>query len=91
MQFPGDPASKSTTINWKEGKGPKNPDQDVEDKTFFTWFTDNSDPSGDEIAEVPRICSVLSQLISHNFVQLHCMVYLAMFNIYLLYVDILGI
>ena len=60
----GDPASQSTPINWKEGfdltakaaqraaaaKGARK--RALENITFFTWFTDNGDPSMDEIAEV---------------------------------------
>lgn len=57
----GDPASKSTKIEWKSGmditakilqngnnrkrkRGPR--------RSFFQWFQDNTDPSGDDIAEV---------------------------------------
>lgn len=64
----GDPASQSTPIQWKEGmdlaakfaqraaaaqenaKSRKRPHQ--QQRTFFTWFCDNGDPSDDEIAEV---------------------------------------
>lgn len=64
----GDPASQSTPIQWKEGmdlaakfaqrqaaaqesaKGRKRLLQ--QQRTFFTWFCDNGDPSDDEIAEV---------------------------------------
>merc|ERR1712150_266760 len=62
----GDPASQSTTINWKEGvnlaakaalkaqnaaqrTGQKRP---LENRTFFSWFTDNTDPASDDVAEV---------------------------------------
>lgn len=62
----GDPASQSTTINWKEGfnlaakaaqraanaaqrTGQKRP---LENRTFFSWFCDNTDPSSDDVAEV---------------------------------------
>lgn len=62
----GDPASTSTPIQWKEGfdltakaaqraaaaKGGASRKRAVENLTFFTWFTDNGDPSMDEIAEV---------------------------------------
>jgi len=56
----GDPASQSTPIKWKEGmdltaknkeenKGKKRP---RETRTYFNWFSDNGDPSADDIAEV---------------------------------------
>lgn len=58
----GDPASQSTQLRWKEGndltkkskekgngKGRK---RNIEQKTFFNWFTDHGDPSADDIAEV---------------------------------------
>lgn len=58
----GDPASKSTPINWKEGmdltqrqqaqaakNSRKRPHQP---RTFFSWFTDHGDASADDIAEV---------------------------------------
>lgn len=55
----GDPASESTPIRWKEGKKLPKPSKDlksrkrtVEQKSFFKWFTDNGDPSYDDIAEV---------------------------------------
>jgi template-activating factor I len=60
--FPGDPASQSTPIRWKEGNDltKKGKDKNVgkgrkramEQKTFFNWFTDHGDPSADDIAEV---------------------------------------
>ncbi|XP_037948280.1 protein SET [Teleopsis dalmanni] len=56
------PSSTSTTITWKEGKNllkhllskPFNnkKKRNSEYKTFFDWFTDNSDPVNDEIAEL---------------------------------------
>ncbi|KAH9512936.1 hypothetical protein Btru_037106 [Bulinus truncatus] len=57
----GEPQSKSTEINWKEGKdltkqntsesnGRKRKMEPI--LSFFTWFTNNSDPNADEIAEV---------------------------------------
>ena len=61
----GDPASTSTTIQWKEGqdlaakaaqkaaanaKGGRK--RAHESRTFFTWFCDNSEPAADDIAEV---------------------------------------
>lgn len=58
------PSSVSTTIQWKEGKNllktlltkPFNNKnkrkRNLEYKTFFDWFTDNSDPVNDEIAEL---------------------------------------
>jgi len=62
----GDPASQSTPIRWKEGfdlaakaaqraaaaaarSGRKRP---LENRTFFSWFCDNGDPSADDVAEV---------------------------------------
>ncbi|XP_071449215.1 protein SET isoform X1 [Hetaerina americana] len=58
----GNPASQSTPIRWKEGndltKKPKDRNSNkgrkraVEQKTFFSWFTDHGDPSADDIAEV---------------------------------------
>jgi len=62
----GDPVSQSTKIRWKEGfdlaakaaqkaaaaaakSGRKRP---LENRTFFSWFCDNSDPSTDDVAEV---------------------------------------
>merc|ERR1712038_817345 len=62
----GDPASQSTPIQWKEGfdlaakasqraaaaaarSGRKRP---LENRTFFSWFCDNGDPSADDVAEV---------------------------------------
>lgn len=57
------PVSKSTTIDWKEGKDLRksNKQQQAQNnrrkrpfeyKTFFDWFSDNSDPVNDEIAEL---------------------------------------
>jgi hypothetical protein len=60
----GDPSSTSTEIKWKEGfnltakaaqraalaKGSRK--RRLEHRTFFTWFCDNQDPSGDDIGEV---------------------------------------
>ncbi|KAL5278110.1 SET family protein [Megaselia abdita] len=58
------PHSKSTPIKWKEGHNllkqllsrPSNTRKrrNLEFKTFFDWFTDNSDPINDEIAELIR-------------------------------------
>lgn len=55
----GDPASQSTPIRWKEGqelpkktKDQKSRKRSLEQKSFFKWFTDNGDPSYDDIAEV---------------------------------------
>lgn len=58
------PSSQSTTILWKEGKNllkqllakPFNnkKKRNLEFKTFFHWFTDNSDPVNDEIAELVK-------------------------------------
>jgi len=61
----GDPTSNSTEIKWKEGydliskasqraavanKGSRK--RQLENRTFFTWFCDNLDPSADDVAEV---------------------------------------
>jgi len=56
------PSSTSTSIQWKEGKNllkqllskPYNnkKKRNMEFKTFFDWFTDNTDPVNDEIAEL---------------------------------------
>ncbi|TRY63026.1 hypothetical protein TCAL_05568, partial [Tigriopus californicus] len=60
----GDPASISTLIQWKEGqdlvakaamkaaasKGGRK--RVLENRTFFTWFNDNTEPSADDVAEV---------------------------------------
>lgn len=61
------PVSKSTTILWKEGKDLRKSQykqqqqqqqqsnrrkRPLELKTFFDWFSDNSDPVNDEIAEL---------------------------------------
>lgn len=61
----GDPTSKNTDITWKEGKdlvAKANESQKASagskrqmaalSRTFFQWFTDNTDPSADDIAEV---------------------------------------
>ena len=58
----GDASSQSTPIQWKEGKdltakaaamaAKGSRKRMLENRTFFTWFCDNSDPSGDDIAEV---------------------------------------
>ncbi|KAL0273678.1 UNVERIFIED_CONTAM: hypothetical protein PYX00_006302 [Menopon gallinae] len=55
----GDPSSESTPIRWKEGKklpkkskDTKSRKRTLEQKSFFKWFTDNGDPSYDDIAEV---------------------------------------
>jgi len=58
------PVSSSTVINWKEGKDLRKQQhkqqqqqnnrrkRQLEFKTFFDWFADNSDPVNDEIAEL---------------------------------------
>merc|ERR1712050_435465 len=60
----GDPTSTSTDILWKEGynltekatqraalaKGSRK--RQLENRTFFSWFCDNGDPSVDDVAEV---------------------------------------
>lgn len=61
----GDPTSKSTEVSWSEGKdlvAKANEAQKASagskrqmaalSRTFFQWFTDNTDPSADDIAEV---------------------------------------
>ncbi|GAB1609888.1 protein SET-like isoform X2 [Argonauta hians] len=60
----GDPASKSTAINWQDGMDLTKKVQREQiiigdrkrkhqpNRTFFTWFLDNKDPSADDIAEV---------------------------------------
>ena len=56
-----EPKSTSTTIKWKEQmdlskKQPQIIDsrrkRGLEQKTFFSWFSDNKDPAADDIAEV---------------------------------------
>jgi template-activating factor I len=60
-----EPASTSTEIKWKDGMdlAKKNQDQDAKagkkrsapggpPRTFFSWFSDNTDASADDIAEV---------------------------------------
>ena len=60
---PSGPVSNSTVINWKEGKDLRKSQykqqqnsnrrkRHLEFKTFFDWFSDNSDPVNDEIAEL---------------------------------------
>lgn len=57
------PVSKSTAIEWKEGKDLRKSNKQLQQqnnrrkrpfefKTFFDWFSDNSDPVNDEIAEL---------------------------------------
>lgn len=56
------PVSVSTPIKWKEGRDllkalqfkpmSNRRKRNSEYKTFFDWFTDNSDPINDEIAEL---------------------------------------
>lgn len=49
--------STSTTIKWKEGKDliaelqakPAAKKRDIEHKSFFDWFSDNSDPVNDDL------------------------------------------
>jgi len=61
----GDPESKSTEIQWKDGynlvekakqraamANAKSRKRQLESRTFFTWFGDNSDPQQDDVAEV---------------------------------------
>ncbi|XP_066996959.1 protein SET isoform X2 [Anabrus simplex] len=56
----GDPASQSTPIRWKQGnellkkrkEAAKGRKRINETKSFFQWFTDHTDPSADDIAEV---------------------------------------
>lgn len=52
--------STSTAIKWKEGKDlllelqskPANKKRDIDHKSFFDWFCDNSDPVNDDLAEL---------------------------------------
>ncbi|XP_055698815.1 protein SET [Phlebotomus papatasi] len=56
------PTSTSTTITWREGRdllkalqfkpAGNRRKRNLEFKSFFDWFTDNSDPINDEIAEL---------------------------------------
>jgi len=57
----GEPTSQSTDIKWKQGMDLMKNAQEANKgkkrthgapRTFFTWFTDNSDPGTDDIAEV---------------------------------------
>ncbi|XP_078596116.1 protein SET-like isoform X24 [Branchiostoma floridae x Branchiostoma japonicum] len=58
----GDPASKSSEIKWKEGMDLTKRNKEItkqgrkrlheEPRSFFFWFTDNTDASCDDIAEV---------------------------------------
>ena len=58
----GDPASKSSAVEWKEGKNlleMSTSSQAANGKkkysgfrTFFQWYMDNTDPSADDVAEV---------------------------------------
>jgi len=59
----GDPASQSTPIKWKgeNDLSKKNKERNgvnkgrkryMETKTFFNWFTDHTDPSADDVAEL---------------------------------------
>merc|ERR1712080_409769 len=57
----GDPASQSTPIKWKpdmdltaksKDEKPTGKKRPRETRTYFNWFSDNGDPSADDIAEV---------------------------------------
>ncbi|XP_021369327.1 protein SET-like [Mizuhopecten yessoensis] len=57
----GDPASKSTKVEWKDNMDltkraqaqmPNRKRRHGFSRTFFHWFQDNTDPSADDIAEV---------------------------------------
>merc|ERR1712098_407317 len=60
----GDPTSSSTEILWKggynlvekaaqrEAMGKGNKRKHLENNSFFKWFTDNTDPASDDVAEV---------------------------------------
>ena len=63
MLFPGDPESKSTKIDWKNGMNltartealvgnDRKRQLGRVKRNFFAWFLDNGDPSADGIAEV---------------------------------------
>ncbi|XP_067003961.2 protein SET-like [Anabrus simplex] len=55
-----DPTSQSTSVRWKRGKdllkkrreSVKGKKRTIDTNSFFKWFTDHTDPCGDEIAEV---------------------------------------
>jgi template-activating factor I len=61
----GEPTSKSTSISWKEGRdlsvkmekstaagASKSGKRALKTRSFFSWFSDNTDPTEDDIAEV---------------------------------------
>jgi len=57
----GDPASQSTPVKWKadmdltaksKDEKPTGKKRPRETRTYFNWFSDNGDPSADDIAEV---------------------------------------
>merc|ERR1712080_244624 len=57
----GDPASQSTPVKWKadmdltaksKDEKPTGKKRQRETRTYFNWFSDNGDPSADDIAEV---------------------------------------
>ncbi|CAC5393649.1 SET [Mytilus coruscus] len=59
----GDPASKSSKIEWKNGmdisakilqNGNNRKRKRGQSRSFFQWFEDNTDPSADDIAEVVK-------------------------------------
>lgn len=60
MCLTGDPASKSTKVEWKDKMDltkraqaqMANRKRRHFSRTFFHWFQDNTDPSADDIAEV---------------------------------------
>lgn len=55
----GEPSSTSSGIKWKSGKdltkksnGTTSSEENTPDESFFSWFTDNSDATSDELGEV---------------------------------------
>jgi template-activating factor I len=58
-------SSTSTPIKWKEGKDllqelqskpQSNKKRDMDHKSFFDWFCDNTDPVNDDLAELIKVC-----------------------------------
>ncbi|VDI18041.1 template-activating factor I [Mytilus galloprovincialis] len=63
LSFTGDPTSKSSKIEWKNGmdisakikqNGNNRKRKRGQSRSFFQWFEDNTDPSADDIAEVVK-------------------------------------
>lgn len=81
---PSGPMSKSTVIEWKEGKDLQKSQlkrkqlapgrkRHLDSRTFFDWFSDNSDPINDEIAELLKGIMLASHFIAfyNRFYQLN--------------------